>query len=515
MMVTQQPNPSQTRLYPILDKLPAGAYTCDAEGLITYFNQRAVELWGRSPQLNHPIDRFCGSFRLFSTTGVPIPHDQCWMALALRDAREYNGMEIVIERPDGSRWIALAHANPLFDADGILLGAVNVLVDITDRKQAEEMLREADRQKSEFLAMLGHELRNPLNPIRNAVKVMQLKGSLDPELEWCRSVIERQVVHLSRLLDDLLDLSRIARDKLTLHPQRVELGRVLHEAIETSRPLIDQQGHDLSIHLPAEPIYLQADNVRLSQVFVNLLNNAAKFTPPGGRIVLAARREGDVGVVSVRDCGVGIDLEQLAHLFEMFYQAEGSTHDVQGGLGIGLSLVSRLVEMHGGTVTAQSDGVGHGSEFIVRLPILAEATPLPEPANRNGHAPATPHRILIVDDQRDAARSLAMLLNLTGNKTEIAHDGLEALEVARAFRPEIVLLDIGLPKLDGHEVARRLRQEPRGSEMMLIAVTGWGQEEDRRLSHAAGFDHHLVKPVDYEALLDLLVTVKPSPACSP
>lgn len=353
----------------LLEKLPAGAYTCDSEGLITYFNQHAVQLWGREPKLNDPTDRFCGSFRLYATDGSPIAHSQCWMALALQTDREYNGHEIVIERPDGQRLTALAHANPIRDESGRLLGAVNVLVDISDRKRSEEALAEAHRSKDEFLATLAHELRNPLAPIRNAVEIMKLAGGNGEVIGQARSMIERQLDHLVRLVDDLLDVSRITRNKLELRQEPMDLSAALKGALEASRPLIDAMGHELIVSLPPEPMPLQADMVRLTQIFQNLLNNAAKYTPKGGLIMLNAEPQGNEVVVKVRDTGIGIPADMLPRIFEPFTQVDHSLGRGNGGLGIGLTLVRRLVELHGGTVAAHSEGPGQGSEFEVRLPL--------------------------------------------------------------------------------------------------------------------------------------------------
>ena len=368
-------------------------------------------------------------------------------------------------------------------------------------------LKEADRRKDEFLATLAHELRNPLAPVRNAVKIIGMNGSEAPQSRWCRDVIERQVEHLSRLIDDLLDISRITRNRLELRKQRVELAEVITGAVESSRPLIEQYGHHLTVTLPPEPVYLNGDVVRLAQVFLNLLNNAAKYTDQGGRIWLIAERQGEEAVVRVRDTGVGIPPEKMPRLFEMFYQVDRSLEKSQGGLGIGLSLVRRLVELHGGSVKARSEGTGKGTEFIVRLPVLAEEL---EPArargeDTNGHSGAgVSRRILVVDDNRDSADSIAMLLRLTGSDIHTAYDGVQGVEAAEQLRPDVVLLDIGMPRLNGEEACRRIRSAAWGRRMTLIALTGWGQEEDRQRCLNAGFDHHLTKPVDFPTLLELL-----------
>jgi len=496
----------------LLEKLPAGAYTCDSDGLITYFNQHATKLWGRSPKLNDPVDRFCGSFKLFSTDGDPIAHDECWMAKALTTDREYNGHEIVIERPDGERLTALAHANPIRDNRGKLLGAVNVLVDISDRKRVEDILKDADRSKNEFLATLAHELRNPLAPIRSAAEILHARTPDVPEAQWALEVIDRQVSQMTRLIDDLLDIGRIASNKLELRKERVELRDVLQGAIETSRPLLDACGHDFEAALPSEDIHLEADPTRLAQVVSNLLNNAAKYTERGGRIRLAAERQGDDAVIRVSDSGIGIPQEMLSRIFEMFTQADRSIDRSQGGLGVGLTLARRLVELHGGTVEARSEGSGTGSEFVVRLPAIGRVS---METARGGRRPSvldfsSSLRVLVVDDNADSAAGLAILLEMTGNEVRTAHDGVEALGAADRFRPDVVLLDIGMPKMDGYEVARTIRRQPWAERTVLIAVTGWGEASDRLRSGEAGFDHHLVKPVDIGGLMELLAEVERS-----
>jgi signal transduction histidine kinase len=496
----------------LLDKLPAAAYTCDAEGLITYYNRRAVDLWGRAPALNSEVDRYCGSFKLFGGDGSPVTHDCCWMALALRDGKEYNGHEIVVERPDGSRLTALAHANPFQDEFGRVFGAVNVLVDISERKRVEEALRAADRNKNDFLAMLAHELRNPLAPIRNGLQVMRMSGVQgDMAAEAC-TMMERQLGHMVRLIDDLLDVSRITKGKVNLQKERIAIASVVQDAVETCRQQIDASGHTLTLSLPDKPLFVNADRTRLAQVFANLLNNSAKYTHPGGHIELAVRREGAGVAVSVKDNGTGIQRELLPHIFEAFMQADRSLERSQGGLGIGLSLVRGLVQMHGGTVEARSDGPGAGSEFIVRLSDVVSPA-LDETGSSVRATDDAPHyRILIVDDNQDAAVSLAMMLKLMGHETMTVHDGQAAVESAAAFRPEVVLLDIGLPKLNGYDACRRIRAQEGGQRVVLIALTGWGQDEDKRHSKEAGFNFHMIKPVDPQALHRLLEGLLASPA---
>ena len=372
--------------------------------------------------------------------------------------------------------------------------------------QLYQELREGDQRKDEFLATLAHELRNPLAPIRNGLQVLRLAGSTDETVLEARSMMERQLNQMVRLVDDLLDVSRITRDKLELKKQRVELAAVIQSAVETSRPLIEQASHEFSVTLPAAPIILDADATRLAQVFSNLINNSAKYTEPGGRITLVAELVGNQVAVRVRDNGLGIPAEAMPRLFQMFSQVDRNMERAQGGLGIGLTLVRRLIEMHGGTVEAHSDGPGKGSEFIVRLPIVKPdkvASRVPTTHERSV-ADSVKHRILIVDDNHDSAISLGMMLKLMGNETRTAHDGLAAIEAASEFRPNIILLDIGLPKLNGYEACRRIRDQPWSDGVMIVALTGWGQDEDRRRSAEAGFDHHLVKPVEISSLHEVL-----------
>ena len=373
---------------------------------------------------------------------------------------------------------------------------------LEDLQASEEALRVADRRKDDFLAMLAHELRNPLAPIRNAVHLFKLKNPSDPDLAWGRDVIDRQVVQMSRLLDDLLDVSRISHNRLELRLQRVDLTSVLTSAIETSRPLIDGAGHELTVVVPSEPLHLDADPVRLAQVFSNLLNNSARYTTRSGHIrVSAEQRNGEV-LVSVADDGVGITPEALPHVFDMFTKVRPS---LDGGLGVGLSLARGLVGLHGGRLFAESDGPGRGSRFTVRLPLAAPLQASQGVAKSDDDLrPTVQRRLLIVDDLEDAANSLATLLRLEGHEVWTAHDGAEAFDAADLARPEIVLLDLGMPKVDGYETCRRIRQQAWGRHMTIVAVTGWGQTDDRRRTEEAGFDLHLVKPVDPARLLKLL-----------
>jgi PAS domain S-box-containing protein len=402
-----------------------------------------------------------------------------------------------------------------FDADELeFLETICRYVAVSyERLRLVEQLRHADRKKDEFLATLAHELRNPLAPLRNGLHILRTAGDDPAALEQARTVMERQVQLLVRLIDDLLDVSRITRGKLKLRKEQVDLAAVVRNAVEISRPLIEAAGHELTVALPAEPTYVGADAARLAQVFSNLLNNAAKYTERGGHIGLTAERQGGAAVVTVKDTGVGIPAEHLPHIFEMFAQVDRSLERSQGGLGIGLTLVKRLVEMHGGTVEARSDGPDRGSEFVVRLPVMSgRPADQPDPDGESEGRPAAGRcKVLVVDDNEDTAASLSTMLQIMGHDVRTASDGLEALEAAEAYRPDVVLLDIGLPKLNGYEVARRLRQQPWGRGARLIALTGWGQEQDRQRAKEAGFDEHLVKPVEPAALERLLATVRPGP----
>jgi signal transduction histidine kinase/ActR/RegA family two-component response regulator len=399
----------------------------------------------------------------------------------------------------------------LTDSDGKVIGYATVSQNVTQRRELEDHLRklaadlsEASRRKDEFLATLAHELRNPLAPIRNGVQVLRLAAD-SATAEDARVMIERQVDQMVRLIDDLLDVSRITLGKFELRRERAKLSDVIESAVESSRPLIDYMGHTLTISLPDTPVCVYADPTRLAQICSNLLNNSAKYTERGGHIWLTAAVDGSNVTVSVKDTGIGIAPDHLPRIFEMFSQVEGSLERSQGGLGIGLTLVKRLVEMHQGTVEARSQGPGTGAEFVVQMPIVV-ADQGTDSTARNGQTDAfkSALRILIVDDNQDAANSLALLLRLMGNDTRTAYDGEEGVRLAKEIRPEIVLLDIGLPKLNGYEVCQRIREEPWGKDVVLIAVTGWGQEQDRRRSESVGFDGHLTKPIVPEQLMDLL-----------
>ena len=637
---------SEQRFHQMLDALPAAIYATDAEGRLTYFNRAAVEFSGRVPELG--TDQWCVSWKLYRADGAPMAHDQCPMAIALKEGRAVQGVEAIAERPDGTRIWFEPHPTPLRDSNGRIVGGINMLLDITERKRTEEALhsaqqelsdfvengsigmhwvgpdgvilwanrnelemlgyareeyvghhianfhtdppaikdtlqrltcgetlheyptrlrckdgsvrdvlinsnvrwqdgkfihtrcftrditsqkqadvalreseerfrgiaealKESDRRKDEFLATLAHELRNPLAPLRNGLQILQLAGDQPETIEQMRPMMERQLGQMVRMIDDLLDLSRISRGKVELRKERMQLTTVLQHAIEMARPAINDAGHELVISAPSEAIFVHADASRLTQVFANLLNNAAKFTDRGGRVELVVQRDDNHAVVSVRDNGVGIPADALPRVFDMFSQVDQSLERTRGGLGIGLSLVRGLVEMHGGSVAALSEGHAKGSEFIVRLPVtlsvVGDSAPAAEPI-RN----VLRRRILVVDDNVDAATTLALMLELMGNDAQSANSAHAALEIAETFRPDAVVLDIGMPNVNGYEAARRIRQRPWGKNVTLVALTGWGQERDRQLAHEAGFDAHLMKPAAPDEIEKLLQSRKAASA---
>jgi len=409
------------------------------------------------------------------------------------------------------------------NAQGETEWVVGTNLDVTERKTAEIQLRqltadlsEADRRKDEFLATLAHELRNPLAPIRTGLQLMKMKGLPAATVEKTRSMMDRQLTHMVRLIDDLMDVSRISRGKLELHRERVSLEAVVNSAVESSSPLIEQMGHQLTVTLPKQALMVDADMTRLAQVVLNLLNNAAKYSDRGGHIQLNVERDGGDAVLTVKDTGIGIAAAQLPRVFEIFTQVDRSLEKSQGGLGIGLSLVKRLVDMHGGGIEARSAGLGKGSEFVVRLPVVVEASKPQAPGIEDQPAATKSSlRILIVDDNRDGTDSLSEMLKMLGNDTRTAYDGHQGVALAGEYRPDVILLDIGLPTLNGYEACRLIRQQSWSQYVLLIAVTGWGQDEDRRRSHEAGFDHHMVKPVDPQALMTMIAGMNAGQADQP
>lgn len=489
---------SEIRFRQMAEAMPLAVWTTDPKGVPGLRNQKFLEYFGireedvvkkRWRDAVHPDD-------LESLNNA-------W-AQSLRDGTPYE-QEIRLKRAsDGEyRW-QLVHALPIRDEQGEIVRWIGANSDIDDYKRLSEALKQADQRKDEFLATLAHELRNPLSPIRTGLQILEMK----PKEDVVASTVEmmsRQMGHMTSLIDDLMDLARVGSGKINLRKERVELRPIVGTALERIRPTIQERRHELTVKLAAEPIYLEADPTRIGQVISNLLTNAAKYTEPGGQIEISAGREGQEAVIRVKDSGVGLEHDMLEKVFEMFSQVGSSIKDSQGGLGIGLTVVKRLVELHDGRIEAKSGGLGLGSEFVVHLPIVAagpERGDEPELV-RDGGAPAG-LRVLVVDDNRDSAESLARIVAMSGHQVRVAYNGEDALAAAESDPPDLVLLDIGLPGLNGYDVAERIRRDPRLREAKLVAVTGWGQSEDRRRSREAGFDLHLVKPVDLGVLQALL-----------
>ncbi|HEU5182818.1 MAG TPA: ATP-binding protein [Candidatus Polarisedimenticolia bacterium] len=491
-----------------VEEMQQGVATLHADGTIVYCNRRLPEL------LNMPPEKLMGS-RLLDFV---VAEDRPIYDGLLRRTQAGSGRgEARLQRAGGGLIPAYLTFSELPPDCGAMIGVL--VTDLTSQKHHEQLalaqqaLREADRRKNEFLAMLAHELRNPLAPIRNSISILRQRGG-EPVQETCE-MLERQVSLMVRLVDDLVDVSRITRNKIELRKERVELAAVVEQALECIRPVCASLGHEVTIHLPEEPVVLEGDPIRLTQVFANLLDNSCKYMERGGRITLSAELappRGDTAgevAVRVRDQGIGIAPDQLSRIFDMFAQVDTSLERAKSGLGIGLTLVKSLVELHGGAVEAHSEGPGRGCEFVVRLPVPGAPV-----ARRLAPAAAAPetrsYRILVADDNRDSAQSLALLLKLMGHETHTAMDGVEAVEAAQTLHPDIVLLDIGMPRLNGYDACRRIREQPWSRSMTLIAQTGWGQEEDRRRTEEAGFDGHLIKPVDPDVLLKLVATLSTS-----
>jgi PAS domain S-box-containing protein len=477
----------------------------DTDGLVSYANPVALAMtgWNEAATQGKPLQEV---FTVIHE-GTREPADDP----AVRVMRAGTAMgpqdNLVLISRSGNEYPIDETAAPIRDERGRVDGVVLVFRDVTARRRADEALKEANRNKDEFLALLAHELRNPLAPIRNSLQVMRLAGENGEVLAWVRGIMERQLGHMVRLIDDLLDVSRITRGKVELRRALLDVSQVVETALETSRPLIEAAAHRLDVKLPPRALLLDGDLTRLAQVVSNLLNNAAKYTPSGGRIELAVESRDREAILSVRDDGIGIPPDQIERIFEMFTQVDRNRDRAQGGLGIGLTLVRKLVEMHGGTVEARSEGEDKGSEFVIRLPLAPDDMGLDGYAGHGRTLDAAQpagRRILVVDDSKDSAMSLAMLLRIMGNEVRTAADGPSALVLAPAFRPDVVLLDIGMPGMSGYEVARRMRQMPELKPAVLVAQTGWGQQEDLRRSAECGFAAHLVKPIDPAALEELL-----------
>lgn len=494
---------SEERLRLFIENAPAGIAQFDQEMRYIVASHRWIKDYGL------PND-FIGKCHYDLIPDLPGGMREAYVRSLAGEVMKSEGQQF--KRRDGStlwlQWETLPWRTLGGKIGGILIASEN----ITERKIAEQLLRDEDRRKDEFLATLAHELRNPLAPLRNAAQILQMNGAESPEMVWAQEVIDRQVRVMTRLIDDLLDISRINQGKIELRKELIKFDDVLSGAIETSRPLIEEMGHELKVQLPNKPIVLEGDLTRLSQVFQNLLNNAAKYMDRGGLIEIQAELENQNVVVSIKDRGIGIPEDKIGSIFEMFSQIEDAISRSQGGLGIGLSLVKRLVEMHGGLVHARSEGSGKGATFIVQLPVAQSSMPIEEK-----EVVITPSitsselRMLVVDDNADAATTLAMLLQFSGHDVRRGNDGEEAIQIAAEFLPDVVLCDIGLPLRNGYEVARYIRNQSWGKEMILVAITGWGKDGDIRLAQEAGFDHHLVKPVAPELLNHLISSFSSRP----
>ncbi|HEX7038012.1 MAG TPA: PAS domain S-box protein [Pseudomonadales bacterium] len=495
---------SEERFRELADNIDQFAWTCDEHGNATWYNRRWYDYTGATvDEMRH------GDWRRFHdpelVDGIMARFRKC-----VASGEPWEDTFPLLGRDGRWRWF-LTRATPIRDENGRVVRWFGTNTDITEQRLLEQELVAADRRKDEFLATLAHELRNPLAPIRNALEVLNVAGDDAAKIVRAREIIDRQTRHMVRLVDDLLDVSRITRDRLELRRSTVDLNAVVEQALDVQRAQLEEKALDLNLDLPPHPVTLQGDPVRLAQIVSNLLSNAVRYTPSRGRIAVTVEEQGPDILLRVSDTGAGIPPDQLHAIFEMFTQIKDH-HNVQGGLGVGLTLVKRLVELHGGTVEAFSAGPGEGSEFLVRLPA---GTATEAPAARAQPRPVTagsPRRVLVVEDNPDTAATLATLLDMAGHETRVAHDGAAAVEMAEAFRPDVVLLDLGLPKMDGIEVCRWLRRQPWGRKLTVAALTGWGQEADRRRTLEAGFDEHLVKPVGPEAVLALVASVSPPAA---
>jgi len=491
----------KSRLAAIVESSDDAIVSKTLEGIVTSWNPAATRLFGYQPDeiIGRPI-----------TTIIPLElhAEEVEILARLRRGERIDHYETERIAKDGTRLEVSLTISPIRDGKGTIIGASKIARDITQRRRNERLLREADRQKDEFLATLAHELRNPLAPICAAAELLKHAKTLEPELRAATTILDRQARHMRHLVDDLLDMSRITSGRIRLQPEPIELAELLQGVLATYRQSAETTRHRLTLTTAASPVYVGGDRVRLTQIFTNILQNAVKYTPPGGQVEITLRREGLQAIVSVRDNGVGIPTEMLEYVFEPFAQLDRSFEPADGGVGIGLTLAKKLIELHHGGIQARSAGRGKGTEFLIHLPVTAAAAPAKRtPAPERHSDVSLSRRVLIADDNHDAAVSLSMLLQSLGHDTRIVHDGIEALEEAELFRPEVVLLDIGMPRLNGYETARRIRSRAWAAHTQIVAVTGWGQETDRHRAREAGFHRHLVKPVDLDALIDIMARV--------
>jgi PAS domain S-box-containing protein len=489
-------------LQAIIERAPIPiAIAHDPECRFIFANRALASLIGLAQDANISLTPPAGKqppYRI-QRAGKDIAPDELPMQYAIAHRTAVSN-EIEIVRADGSVLYVQNDVEPLYDTHGQIYGCVSVCVDLTDRKRAEMGLRAADRRKDEFLATLSHELRNPLAPIRSAIEVIRLANGDQELIERARTTMERQLLHLVRITDDLLDVARITQDKVQLRCERIDLRTVVQSAIEAARPMIDAQVHALTVQLPESPIWADVDFTRIAQALSNLLSNAAKYTEPGGHIGVAASSDGGTAAITVSDTGIGIPPVLLPRTFDMFTQLQAHRDRTYGGLGIGLTLSRRLVQLHGGTIEAASEGPGRGSQFTIRLPLATIAQGKEARPDVDERTPfRVGCRVLVAEDSPDAAEMLSLMLGIKGHDVRVAADGEQAVAIGSKFEPQIAFVDIGLPRMDGFEVARQLR-DLLGRRVLLVALTGWGQDDDRRRSREAGFDHHLTKPPEPEVL---------------
>jgi PAS domain S-box-containing protein len=494
---------SERRFREMVDALPIAVYTTDPQGRLTHFNPAAVEFSGHTPELGR--DQWCVTWKLYHLDGTLMPPHDSPMAVALREARPIRGMQAIAERPNGERRWFEPYPTPLFDAAGRLSGGINILLDVTERHGAEEALQEASRRKDEFLALLAHELRNPLAPIRTGLELIRLSGDTPQSVRRVRQIMERQVNQMVRLIDDLLDVSRIASGKITLQRARTSLSELVQNAIEANRLAIEAAKLELRIDIPKQAYVVDVDPTRFVQILSNVLHNASKFTPAHGQIRVTVETvsadDARQASITISDTGIGISTAFLPRVFELFVQAEPTTERPQAGLGIGLALSRRLIEMHGGEIHVHSDGAGRGTTVVITLPLCESGAAAQSPP---AEVPRIASRVVIIDDNEDAANTMSMLVAQLGGSAQTAHDAASGLAAVQHFQPDIVLLDIGMPGMDGYEACRRIREQPSERHIVVVAVSGWGQPRDKQRALDAGFDAHLTKPVDPAALARVL-----------